>query len=224
MDEATQHDAATVRYWNAVSQRYLELFRDEFQSKPFDQEILRSFAGKLAREASVLDAGCGPCGHVARLLAKASLNVTGIDVSPACIALARKEQPDLHFEVMNMAAMEFSDCSFAGLISYYSLHYQPKARLGQILREFARVTRAGGWLLIVVKQGDSEGWIDDPMGSGQRVFWCDFQAGELCDLVSRDGWELTDCSIRDPLSSEISVRRIYLTARRLMNISTAAVG
>ena len=110
--------------------------------------------------------------------------------------------------------MNFSNGAMRGLVAYYSLHYQPKAGLGETMREFARVLCAGGSLLIVAKEGSSEGWIEDPLGSGQKVFWSDFKPEQLQELAIAHGFDVTSCEIRDPLPEEIAVRRIYLSARR----------
>jgi SAM-dependent methyltransferase len=206
--------AAVVSYWDAVAARYLQLFRDEFQSKPYDRQLLATFAAQLGADASVCDAGCGPCGHVTRLLADAGVDVVGVDISTRCIELAQLEQPALRFATMDIAAMDFADGALQGLVSYYALHYLPKSSLGAVLREFARVLRVGGSLLIVAKEGAAEGWIDCPMGSGQKVFWCEFTAEELCSLAAANGFEEIVCEVREPLPEEIAVRRIYLTARR----------
>ena len=55
-------------YWDAVADRYLELFRNELLGKPFDRQVLDEFAARVGRGGSVCDAGCGPCGHVTRYL------------------------------------------------------------------------------------------------------------------------------------------------------------
>jgi SAM-dependent methyltransferase len=203
-----------ARYWDMVANRYLELFRDEFQGKPYDRAILETFAASLPPGARVCDAGCGPCGHVARILADRGLDVIGIDLSPQCVALARAEQPGLRFETMDMAATAFADGSFYGLVAYYSLHYQPKSTLPPVFREFARVLGPGGRLLLVAKEGAGEGWIADPMGIAGQVFWSAFSPGELRGLCLDAGFPEVSCTVRDPLPDEISVRRIYATAAR----------
>jgi SAM-dependent methyltransferase len=214
MEPTPTTQATVVAYWNAVAGRYLELFRDELRTKSFDLEVLTDFARQLPKGASVCDAGCGPCGHVTRLLADAGLHPVGIDIASKCIELARYEQPPLRFEMMDMAAMAFAKASFDGLVSYYSLHYEPKNRIGVILAEYARVLRSGGSLLIVVKQGASEGWIDDPMGSDVKVYWSDFTSSELRAQLEANDFEVTRAEVRDPLPDEVAVRRIYLWAKR----------
>ena len=209
------HDSeAIARCWDARANRYLELFRDEFESKPYDVAVLETFAAALPAGARVCDAGCGPCGHVARILADRGLDVVGIDLSAKCVALARAEQPSLRFETMDMAAMAFGDCAFDGLIAYYALHDQPKSTLPAVFREFARVLRPGGRLLVVAKEGAGEGWIDDPMGLPAQVFWSAFSPGELRELCINAGFQTPSCAVRDPFPEEIPVRRIYLTAAR----------
>lgn len=212
--QATYTLEAVARYWNAVAARYLDLFRNELQGKPYDVDVLQAFAIALGHGARVCDAGCGPCGHVAAQLAGYELNVVGIDISPVCVALARQEKPSLVFETMDMGNMSFPDGSFDGLVSYYSIHYQPKAMLPGVLREFARVLRPEGQILLVAKEGQGEGFIDDPMGSGEQVFWSAFSDTELQELLHNAGFTNTSCIVRDPLPDEIQVRRIFVTAER----------
>ncbi|EGF92829.1 methyltransferase domain protein [Asticcacaulis biprosthecium C19] len=202
-------------YWDAVAQRYLDLFRDEFDDKPFDLAILRSFAAHFQQTRSIVDVGCGPCGALSRILSGYGLTVTGIDISHKCVALAKTEQPDLDFQVMDMAKMSFPDKGFDGLVAYYVLHYTPISDLPGVIREFARVLKPGGRLLLVAKEGDGEGWIDDPMGITDQVFWSAPSLADLQNLLTDNGFTISDCQVRKPHAQEIDVRRIYLTAIRI---------
>src|SRR5574340_1743245 len=103
------HDVAS--YWDSVADRYLELFREELAGKPYDQEILRRFAASLSPGSLVCDAGCGPCGHISRFLSDLGMKVVGVDISPRCITLARYEQPDIQFEIMDLGCRDFKDGS-----------------------------------------------------------------------------------------------------------------
>jgi ubiquinone/menaquinone biosynthesis C-methylase UbiE len=205
---------AVIRYWDIVADKYLDLFRHELESKPYDLEILHAFAIDLGAGSRVCDAGCGPCAHVTRLLVDHGLDVIGIDISSRCISLAQQEQPSLQFEAMDITAMTFADAELDALVAYYVLHYEQKSSLRFVLREFARVLRPGGRILIVVKQGNSDGWIPDPMGSGKSVYWCEFEPDELKALLVQSGFINLNCTVRDPLPNEISVPRIYITANR----------
>jgi len=213
--EFTDCAERVAQYWDSIADRYLHLFRYEFETKPYDLEVLKTFASSLSSGSYVCDAGCGPCAHVTRILSDHYLKVVGIDISPRCVLLAQQEQPCLKFEVMNMENMVFADGELDGLVAYYALHYQPKSTMNSIVREFARVLRPGGRVLVVAKQGKGEGWISDPLGSGKEIFWSALQPEELQSLFLENGFVSANCTMREPLSDEIPVPRIYMTAERV---------
>lgn len=202
--------ADVVRAWDARADRYLRLFRDELEGKPFDREALGAFAGRVAG-GRVYDAGCGPCGHVTEFLAARGLDVLGIDLSPRCVGLARRERPGRRFAVMDQR--EITE-PLDGLVSYYSLHDQPKGQLAGTLASWAGALRPGGQLLVVAKEGAGDGVVDDPLGSGLRVYWAEFTEYELRSAAGEAGFRIDDCTVREAYEGEIPTRRIYLSAAR----------
>ncbi|WP_082310234.1 class I SAM-dependent methyltransferase [Nonomuraea sp. SBT364] len=205
-------DAADVaRVWDARADRYLELFRHELAGKPFDREVLAAFAGRVGAGGRVRDAGCGPCGHVTALLAGHGLDVLGVDLSPRCVELARREHPGCRFEVMDQRA---GGDRLDGLVSYYSLHDQPKSELAGTFAAWARLLRPGGELLVVAKEGTGDGVVDDPLGTGLRVYWAEFAASELEAAARAAGFVIGEITTREAYDDEIPTRRIYLPATR----------
>ena len=218
MSELDQIVSRTRDYYNAVGARYLELFQNEMEEKPFDRQVILDFARKMGKGAKILDVGCGPCGHISRILADAGCEVTGIDLSETCVSLAQSAQPGLAFEVMNMFDLTFPYHSFDGIVAYYALPYVPRANLPDLLSGFRKILRPGGFLLVVVKEGDGEGWIDDPMGIGQKTFFANFSELELRDLMVMNGFRCAWTWARDPYPSEFAVRRIYIEAEDVTSV------
>jgi ubiquinone/menaquinone biosynthesis C-methylase UbiE len=211
----SSHHDQVIRYWNSVAAQYLALFRDEMNGKPFDLSLLRRFAEHLGPHARVCDVGCGPCAHVTGLLAGFGLDVVGVDLSPICIELAGKENPSLDLRVMDAGDLEFEDSSLDGLVAYYLLHYLSQRSWPQVFAGFARVLRPGGRLLIVMKNGEGEGWIRDPLGGDLDTFWAACPMEELERLLQSAGFRVIESHTRHPLSHEIAVDRIYLQAERV---------
>jgi len=197
---------------DSVAAEYIARFRDELWSKPFDVSLLGAFAGSVGRGARVCDVGCGPCAHVTRLLADLGVETIGVDLSPGCIELARREQPALDLRVMDAMNLSFPASSFDGLVAYYLLHYLTRASWPLLLAEFARVLKPGGRLLVVLKAGEGEAWIPDPMGGAVETFWAACSRNELESFVSSAGFRLVEGSIRHALANEIAIDRIYLQA------------
>ncbi|PZT76907.1 MULTISPECIES: class I SAM-dependent methyltransferase [unclassified Streptomyces] len=204
--------ADVVRTWDARAEHYLRLFRDELDGKPYDLEVLRAFAERVGAGGRVYDAGCGPCGHVTALLASYGLDVLGIDLSPRCVELARRERPGHRFAVMDQGALTGGPLD--GLVAYYSLHDRPKRVLPATLAGWASAIRPGGQLLIVAKEGTADHVIDDPLGSELRVYWAEFTANELGAAVRDAGFRLDGCTVREAYEGEIPARRVYLAAVR----------
>jgi hypothetical protein len=207
--------ADVARDWDARADRYLELFRDELDGKPFDRGVLDDLARRAGPGARVCDAGCGPCGHVSAYLTGRGVKTLGIDLSPRCVELARAQQPACAFEVADQRRMDLPAAALPldGLVSYYSLHDQPKALLAGTMDAWAKVIRPGGQLLVVAKEGASDGVVTDPMGSGRPVYWAEYRAGELRAAVAAQ-FRVDACRSRDAYDAEIPSRRMYLTATR----------
>ena len=86
-----------------------------------------------------LDAACGP-GLVARGLAARVGRVDGVDMTPAMVALARREAQregaaNAVFSIGDATALEFEPGSFDGAVTRFSLHHIPVP--GRVVAELA---------------------------------------------------------------------------------------
>lgn len=94
-----------------------------------------------AGKSNLLDIACGP-GYVSAEAARRGWTVTGIDFSESMVALARRNFPEINFQLGDAEALSFADGSFdAAVMNFGILHLaQPEAAL----REACRVLRQGG--------------------------------------------------------------------------------
>ena len=66
---------------------------------------------------AVADIGCGP-GYVTRHLRNLGVEAFGIDLSPEMVALARRDHPDVRFEVGTMTDLDLADDSVTGVLAF----------------------------------------------------------------------------------------------------------
>ena len=134
---------------------YAAKVRGLLDGSPYLRASLALFA-ELVRDAGggpVADVGCGP-GYVTRHLHDLGVDAFGIDLSPEMIAIARRDHPDLRFEVGTMTALDLAEDSVAGVLAFWSVIHVPDHAVPGVFGQFHRVLRPGGPLLVGFHVGD----------------------------------------------------------------------
>jgi SAM-dependent methyltransferase len=149
--------AATAAAYDALSARYAEVAGPGVGEPPLDRALLAAFAAEVTAAGGglVADAGCGQ-GRIGAHLAGLGLNVIGVDVSPAMIAVARAWFPALPLTIASMDALPLADGELAGLVAWYSIIHAAPAAVPGYLAECARALRPGGLMLAGFFQADAD--------------------------------------------------------------------
>jgi 2-polyprenyl-3-methyl-5-hydroxy-6-metoxy-1,4-benzoquinol methylase len=121
--------------------------------------LLKALEGQDFAGTRWLDAGCGT-GTLARWLATHGCRVLGVDAASEMVAAARRFARSQEYceridfvRIRTIASLALDDCSLDGILCSSVLEYvaDPKA----CLKEFARVLKPGGLLLISVPNRNS---------------------------------------------------------------------
>jgi len=209
MEELREFGRLAGRSYDLAASRYDELFGDELDRKPWDRRLLDAFAAHFTRDALIHDLGCGPAGHIGHYLHAKGLRVIGSDISPQCVDLASARHPEMEFRVMDMADLPVEDQSIDGIVSYYSIIHTPRRLVPGLFREFHRVLKARGKLLLAVKEGEQEGFVEDLLGIATRLFFTHFTKEEIAGFLAGNGFRSLFLEERSPLEGEIAVPRIF---------------
>jgi 2-polyprenyl-3-methyl-5-hydroxy-6-metoxy-1,4-benzoquinol methylase len=150
---------------------------------------LEQLQARLSPASRILDLGCG-CGvPVARTLAAAGHQVTGVDISSVQVTRARKLVPTAAFIQADATHIEFVPASFHSIISLYALIHMPLAAQPDLLRRAAGWLRPAGWLLAITGQGAWTGAEDGWLGGPAPMWW------SQADAADYRGW-LEDAGLR----------------------------
>jgi len=212
------HLSDTRSGYDAIAQPYTEMFRDELAGSPLDRAALAAFAELVAARhpgGRVLDVGSGP-GDVTAHLHALGMPIRGLDLSPAMVGLARREHPDVRFDVGEMSALDASDGSLAGVVARYSIIHVPPAHLPAVFAEFHRVLADGGHLLLAFQVGDDVSHHDEAFGHRVSLDFRRLRPAAVTALLDRAGFDLVAELVRaaDPGSAAPKLPQASLIARR----------
>lgn len=143
----TDHLRATADAYDGLADRYADFARGSLASMHLDRALIGAFADLVRGAGPVLELGSGS-GEITGHLRDLGLDVSGVDLSPALVAIARKELPDVEFQVGPMGDLDTADGALAGALSWYSLIHLPPEEVPAHLAEFRRVLAPGGHLLL----------------------------------------------------------------------------
>ncbi|MBK3574105.1 class I SAM-dependent methyltransferase [Streptomyces sp. MBT65] len=159
-----------------------------------DPEIRRAWADRLrgwlpARAADVLDLGCGT-GTLSLLAAEQGHRVTGVDLSPAMIDLARAKLAgrDAAFLIGDAAAPPVGEQRFDVVLVRHVLWTLPDP--ARVLRHWCDLLRPGGRLVLIEGRWGTAGPVGIP---------ADRLTGLLAPLVPGAGHVRVERLSEDPL-------------------------
>jgi SAM-dependent methyltransferase len=137
----------TLRDYDQMGDAYADDADTDPIKASYDRPAMVAMAGDV-RGLRVLDAGCAS-GVLAELLVAGGATVVGVDLNPRLVERARQRlglDADLHVADLSTPMPFLASGSFdmvtASLVLHYIADWEPA------LREFARVLRPGGLLLI----------------------------------------------------------------------------
>lgn len=164
----------------------------------------------------MVDVGCGPgtvAGHLAHRL---GVPARGIDLSPAMVERARLAHPGVAFDVGEMGDLDVADGSVAGVVAWYSLIHVPADRRERVLREFARVLRPGGRVLLAFQVGEDTLHLDEAFGNPVSLDFHRLRPVDVVALLERAGFEETARLVRapDPASVAAQIPQGFVLARK----------
>jgi SAM-dependent methyltransferase len=135
-------------FYSAFAERYEQVF-------PVREPVVRALLGLSAPGDRVLDLGCGPGHHCARLAA-ADRRTTGVDLDPAMIDTARTAHPEVDARVLDLRDAPGLDGPWrlVWCLGNVASHL-PAAALGEMLAGLAVKMPSGAGLLVQTVDWDA---------------------------------------------------------------------
>lgn len=164
-----------------------------------DSAQLDALQRNLGPASDILDAGCG-CGvPVAKALDKAGHRVVGLDLSGGQLRLARRLAVGFVPVQGDLIGLPFREQSFDAVVSFYAVIHVPREDHLAVLKEFCRVLRRGGHLLVCMGWDDLPADHDPHSWLGAPMFWSHYDALTNLRLMEAAGFVVTESDeVPDP--------------------------
>lgn len=164
------------------------------------QVLGRDILAGLPVEGPLLDAGCGTGGQLRQLPQKWVPHSFGIDVSLHALKLCQERAPRRPLTQATVTDLPFRDRAFSCVVCNDVLQHLSPDHLDQALREFFRITRKGGFLIVRSNSRLGFGTHRSPAPDFRR-----FLLNELTTLLDNHGFQCLRASYANFLPSLGSV-------------------
>lgn len=159
-------------------------------------EWLGTLRPLLPQSGKVVDLGCGGGVPISRYFADRGYQVTGYDLSPAMIDLARREAPEALFDVAAIESLALEPGSVDLVTSFFAIIHIDRALHAEIFRRIFTWLKPGGVCLLSLGANDNP---DDyqPDWHGAPMRWSHFDAETNVGLLEDAGFELRWREVED---------------------------
>lgn len=207
MTPAKDKTSLSVQTYNKIAKKY-----SEFYSSDLDSEFVSSFINVLPEKAKILDLGCGT-GRLLGVFQKKGFSITGLDLSEKMLEIAKKNFPQIKFVKSDMRKTRFKNNSFDALIVAYSVIHIPKKEIPATIKEFARILKPKGKLMLVIQKGRKEKFLKEPLDENLQLFLNFMGKKEIFLQLSRR-FKTLEFLERNPGKKEFPCRKLCIIAEK----------
>jgi SAM-dependent methyltransferase len=195
--------------YDQIAERYLAW--EECEPSAVRARYTQWLLDALPPGADVLDLGCGAGGPTTQALA-GRYRLTGVDLSPRSIALARENVPGARFLQADVAELDLPASSLDAVAAFYSLIHVPRTEQPALLARIASWLRPGGLLVATMGVHPTRGDVDDFMGA--PMYWSTYDGETNRRLIEEAGLQLVQAQEEAEEEHGDPVTFLWIVARK----------
>ena len=210
-----QNQENIIDCYNKTARNYAHQYLHELDEKHLDRILLQSFAKENVSKGKLIDLGCGP-GQTTKYLVDCGVtNITGADISPSMIDVAKSNNPDIHFETADILKLKYSNAAFGSAVAFYAIVHFDYGQLQTAFEEIKRVLAGGGEFLFSFHVGDNIVHLDSLLDHEVNIDFHFFETDKVLSLLTEAGFAIVDAIERQPYKHvEYPSKRAYIWAKK----------
>ncbi|RYE57204.1 MAG: class I SAM-dependent methyltransferase [Sphingobacteriales bacterium] len=194
-----------------------KIYQDKFMDVSLYAEPFKTFFEQISSEdASILDIACGP-GNITKYLLdrKPNYNILGIDLSSEMLSLARTNNPNAKFELMDCRDIDQIDQKFDGIACGFCLPYLTRKETADLIKNVGKLLKQGGVFYLSTMEEDEDNKSRYQIAStGDQVFVNYHQEEYLSNALRQSGFEILSLDRFDsPGQGDLKITDLVMIGR-----------
>lgn len=204
----------TFETWNKIA----NLYEDKFMSLSIYDETYDFFCSLLNNNQKVFEIGCGPGNITKYLLSKRpDLKITGIDIAPKMIELAKINNPTADFKIMDTRKLNELNEKFDAIMCGFCLPYLSESDCSKLINDAAQILTENGILYLSFVKGDTSksGFISG--SSGDRTYFYYHTLEDLKTSLLENNFDVIKLfEIHYPKAEDIEIHTILIAKSKIL--------
>ncbi|MEL1253463.1 class I SAM-dependent methyltransferase [Flavobacterium sp. DGU38] len=204
----------TFETWNKIA----NLYEDKFMNLSIYNETYDFFCGLLKDQQKVFEIGCGPGNITKYLLSKRpDLKITGIDIAPKMIELAKINNPSADFKIMDTRKLNELNEKFDAIMCGFCLPYLSESDCSKLIKDSAQILTKNGILYLSFVQGDSSksGFISG--SSGDRTYFYYHTLEDLKTSLLENNFDVIKLfDVSYPKTDDVEIHTILIAKSKIL--------
>jgi SAM-dependent methyltransferase len=170
---------------------YSAAFRRHGPPSAMERRYLDRLLVLCPPDPKILDLGCGTGLPVDKYLADRGADLTGIDISPKHVALAKGNLPSASYREGDILHAVLPEGSFDGIVSFYAIFHIPRSEHGDLFIRINRLLRLNGLFLATLGTSDLA-YGEEANWAGARMAWSSCDAETYRRLLTETSFDIIE--------------------------------
>jgi len=184
---------------SAIFNKYAEEYQNRFMNVDLYKDCLNTFCDTIRQKSpKVLDIACGP-GNFAKYLLRRrpDLLLFGLDLAPNMIDLAKRNNPNAHFEVMDCRLIDKLVQKFDAVICSFCLPYISSDEVNHLIHNIGSLLLEKSVLYISTIEGTYTNSRYEKSNKGDLMFMHYYNEAYLTKELKKNGISISDISRKE---------------------------
>ena len=172
---------------------YSAAFRRYGPPSAMERHYLDGLLALCPASPEILDLGCGTGLPIDTYLADHGADLTGIDLSPKHIALARRNVPSASYREGDLLHAVLPEGRFDAVVSFYAIFHIPRLEHGDLFARINRLLKPSGLFLATLGTSDSE-YGEEVNWAGAPMAWSSYDAETYRRLLAAARFDIIEAA------------------------------